>query len=244
VSVWLLGGLDPTGGAGLIRDAWTAGRFAPKLEVSCAVTAFTQQGRGAPARLRAFPPERFEAAIRSLPPPDAIKLGLIDPRLTGRLSSILQTAQCPVVLDPVLEASDGGGLGAATPALRDLAQFATVVTPNRAEADAFIERETGDLPSATKDALGSPWILLKDAEPGDSNTICDVLIGEGERHRFVRPRQGGPDPRGTGCALSTALACALAQGDSVRDAAEAAISWLDVARQSLTPGPSGHPHLG
>ena len=43
MSLGLVGGLDPTGGAGLLRDAWTAQSLAPSLSVRCVATALTEQ---------------------------------------------------------------------------------------------------------------------------------------------------------------------------------------------------------
>ncbi len=48
--LWIVGGMDPTGGAGVWRDVWTASRLAPELEIRAVVTAFTWQGRGVLAR--------------------------------------------------------------------------------------------------------------------------------------------------------------------------------------------------
>jgi hydroxymethylpyrimidine/phosphomethylpyrimidine kinase len=41
-----------------------------------------------------------------------------------------------------------------------------------------------------------------------------------------RRRVAGPSPRGTGCALATAIAVELALGAALRDAVEAAGDWL------------------
>ncbi|HWB82183.1 MAG TPA: bifunctional hydroxymethylpyrimidine kinase/phosphomethylpyrimidine kinase, partial [Nannocystaceae bacterium] len=62
-------------------------------------------------------------------------------------------------------------------------------------------------------------------------------------HDFVRTRVSGVDPRGTGCALATAIACALGRGEALIDACAQAIAWLDEARLHTAPGPDGRPHL-
>jgi len=43
---------------------------------------------------------------------------------------------------------------------------------------------------------------------------------------FTASRVPGPSPRGTGCALATAIALGLARGSSLEDAVDAAKSWL------------------
>lgn len=242
--VWLLGGIDPTGGAGLLRDAWVAQRFAPDVTPSCGVTALTRQGHGAPARLVQFPPAGFGAALERLPAPDAVKLGLVDPAFVPGLVERLSRLSCPIVLDPVLLASDGGQLGSLSDAFTHLTRLCTVVTPNREEARAWAGPQSPDPAADTRRALGCAWVLLKDVEADARDQVCDLLIGADARHRFVRLRRPGPDPRGTGCALSTAIACALARGASVPEATAAAIAWLDDARETQVRGPDGRPHLG
>jgi hydroxymethylpyrimidine/phosphomethylpyrimidine kinase len=53
----------------------------------------------------------------------------------------------------------------------------------------------------------------------------------------------GPDPRGTGCALASAIACELARRLELPLACERAIAWLDAARSRLVLGPEGRWHL-
>jgi hydroxymethylpyrimidine/phosphomethylpyrimidine kinase len=69
------------------------------------------------------------------------------------------------------------------------------------------------------------------------------LADEGGEQVFDRSRIEGPDPRGTGCALATAIACGLAAGASVREAVSCGIEWLDVARTRTEPGPDRRAHL-
>ena len=45
------------------------------------------------------------------------------------------------------------------------------------------------------------------------------------RH-WTRPRVPGPTPRGTGCALATAIAVELGRGRALAEAVEAAGAWL------------------
>lgn len=227
--LWVIGGLDPTGGAGVLRDRWTAERFMPGVDVTTVITAHTQQGDGRPARAQPIAEGELTVALQHIGEADAIKIGLVPAACVDAVLAAIARARAPSVLDPVMHASDGGDLGATADTLRALARAVTLVTPNRAEA------------AALGDAL-APAMLLKsiDAAPG---LVCDRLrVGE-HIHDFVRPRVSSVDPRGTGCALATAIACALGQGTPLVDACARAIEWLDDARLHTAPGPDGRPHL-
>lgn len=249
-SLWLLGGVDPTGGAGVTRDRWAAATYAPSLPVAMVTTVETEQGDGRPARLGVVNPERFAAELAALPTPAAIKLGLVPAEVIDALVPALDRAQAPIVMDPVIWASDGGRLGATVQHLVALAKHVRLVTPNRREALALLgEREPSspeawlDVEQALVDLLEPTAVLLKDPGGHRSDRVCDVLRVGGARWRYERSRQPGPDPRGTGCALATAIACELAGGATLWDACERAIEWLDHARRRTAVGPDGRAHL-
>lgn len=212
-ALWLLGGLDPTGGAGLLRDFATARSIRPQLPTRSVATAFTMQGHGQPAIARAVAREELTFQLAHGPAPTAIKIGLVPRELVEVVVAFVDRWRVAVVVDPVLAASDGGDLGADPIELRPLLDRATLVTPNRAEA-AVVEARS---------------LLRKNVED-DPNVVVDVLATRGAEHRFVRPRVPGPDPRGTGCSLSTAIAAGLATGDDLHTAVASAIAWLDDVR--------------
>ncbi|MBL8948761.1 MAG: bifunctional hydroxymethylpyrimidine kinase/phosphomethylpyrimidine kinase [Myxococcales bacterium] len=245
MSLWLVGGLDPTGGAGVGRDRATALAVAPTLEVVTVISAMTQQGDGRPARAVPTAPTTLRAALAGIGTARAVKLGLVPAACVEVVAAALRPLRVPRVLDPVLRATDGGDLGADVEGTHLLAACVDLLTPNRAEARALL----GELP-AQEDALvtavrerGLPSVLFKDAEDPDPAWVCDRLVHDGRCVDFRRPRVQGADPRGTGCALATAIACGLAQGRGVVEACASAIAWLDVARTRTHLGPDGRPHL-
>lgn len=246
MTVWLVGGLDPTGGAGVTRDRATAEIVAPELAVSVVVTAETEQGDGRAAR--AFPrsPRLLARVLAALPPPRVVKLGLVPDAVVDTVLAALSGRSCAIVLDPVLRATDGGALGSSLAGLRKLAAMATLVTPNRAEALSLAATTTRDADALLVElaaALAPAAVLLKDGHGDDPARVCDRLWDQGVVRRFERPRLAGPDPRGTGCALATAIACELARGTALEQACAQAIAWLDHARTRTIPGPDRRPHL-
>jgi hydroxymethylpyrimidine/phosphomethylpyrimidine kinase len=149
-----------------------------------------------------------------------------------------------VVVDPVMTATDGGDLGASARALARLVRAADLATPNRQEAAALSSLPIG--PGSAEDVrrvVGSAGILLKQAPGALAGEVHDVLVTHAGTRTFRRARDLGPDPRGTGCALATAIACGLAGGASTIDAVAAAIAWLERARRSTRVGPDGRAHL-
>jgi hydroxymethylpyrimidine/phosphomethylpyrimidine kinase len=231
----VVGGVDPSGGAGLLRDVTTVAALGARPHV--VETAGTEQGPGvhrveprAPVAVRAALAE----ALRALRPA-AVKIGMaVAPATADALIEALDDYAGPVVVDPVLATSRGGVLWAAEPrALLPLLRRATLVTPNSVEAAAIAER-----PLATADEAEEigRWlvetarlraVLIKGGhlEPL-SDTVVDVLVTGSAAERFSRPRTPGPSPRGTGCALASAIAVNLGCGRSLPEAVGEAGAWL------------------
>src|SRR5690606_21567860 len=136
-ALWLLAGLDPTGGAGLLRDTLTAVACAPSVPVARLVTAWTRQGHGRPASVELRPVDAVVRELRSMPRPRAIKVGLLPAPLVEPVLTEVAARRVPVVVDPVLAASDGGHLGTRVDilrdCLRDMSEETWLITPNRAE---------------------------------------------------------------------------------------------------------------
>jgi len=249
----LLGGLDPTGGAGILRDQWTARAIAPGLPLWPLISAWTRQGAGAPARAYPRPWASIAAELAAAPsPPTVIKVGLLPAQQIDGLLEHLRARSIAVVIDPVLWASDGGALVDPSPTgdfgagIRKLAGVAALITPNRLEA-AFLTGRAPDDPhlfTALQDALGGAPFLLKDGHGRGPQVSDRLFVGSGSSPlEFTRPRRPGPDLRGTGCALATAIAVHLTHGRPLPEAVELAITWLDRARQRPRPGPDGRLHL-
>ncbi len=254
-TVWLVAGHDSSGGAGLWRDVATARICAPELQLAPVVTTWTRQGPGVSpgSRPRAVAHVLADlAALTDLATPAAIKVGLVPGSMVAPLLQVLGTTGAPVVIDPVLRASRGDDLGSSARAWAEAladAPKSWIICPNRSEAAALTGMGPADPQLLQQLAVmcGDAAILLKDGHGGDPSRVCDELWWAGHGERLSRPRQAGPDPRGTGCALATAIACGLARGASPRDAVHAAVAWLDLLRGSAVMADDGQvllPHVG
>ena len=91
----------------------------------------------------------------------------------------------------------------------------TLVTPNLAEAAAICGYPVTDraqMERAAKDiaACSSHAALVKGGHLADC--ADDLLFDHGTLHWLSAPRIDNPNTHGTGCTLSSAIACGLAQG--------------------------------
>jgi len=134
--ILIVGGLDPSGGAGLLADCWAVEALGGRpLAVASALTAQGAEG----VRVRACGPVFLRQQIQSLReqgPFHAVKLGMVPDR--GSLSAVRQVlrfARIPWVIDPVVRTSTGGKLShlQAADFLR-LAGPSRTLTPNAPEA--------------------------------------------------------------------------------------------------------------
>jgi hydroxymethylpyrimidine/phosphomethylpyrimidine kinase len=156
-----------------------------------------------------------------------------------------------VVLDPVLSAGAGGSLlpsEAITRLAERLAHHTTLLTPNLPEAASLLGREEiasgGEVDAARAlQAQGWPAVLLKGGH-GASSDVRDVLAYGDELLLLTHPRVGGGPYHGTGCALSSAIAARLAQGETLPTAVREATAYLErLLRHAESLGSWLLPHL-
>jgi hydroxymethylpyrimidine/phosphomethylpyrimidine kinase len=234
--VVVMGGVDPSAAAGLGRDLLTARALGAAVRL--VGTAWTEQSDRGVRSIEARDPSAVERAVEwaiRAPAPGAVKIGMIpNPAVASAILRGLEAFPGPVVLDPVLAASSGGALWQGPlEALAPLLRRATLITPNAPEAAALAGQAVATLvdvsqAAATLRARGIPAVLVKGGHlgGGDGDPVTDVLATAAGERRYARPRAPGPSPRGTGCALATAIAVELASGRSLEDAIERATAWL------------------
>lgn len=234
--VLLLGGLDPSGGAGITLDAAVAALHAA-LPLPIAVT-WTEQNRRGFRRAVPVPTEQWSAALAAVcedGPIAAVKVGLLAaPATVAAVATALArfAGSLPILVDPVLGATAGGLTpGDELPAAyrRHLLPLATLLTPNLPELARL------GLASAEQAlAAGAGALLLKGGH-GEGATSDDLLCCPGRSVVFSRPRLRIGPVRGTGCALATAIACRLAAGVELAAACGGAGDWLAAVLAALPP---------
>jgi hydroxymethylpyrimidine kinase/phosphomethylpyrimidine kinase len=250
VGLLVIGGLDPGGGAGVVRDALTAAELGARPLV--VGTAWTEQGPEI-HRIEAREAGALRDSVRQalLSKPASVKVGMVaDAAHVMALLEGLRNFEGPVVVDPVLASSRGRALFRGQPGeLLTLLRRATLVTPNALEAAALTGLPVVDLEGAAVaaralGAMGFAAVLIKGGHlEAAGEVVTDTLLAGAELHRLPHARVGGADVRGTGCALATAIAVHLGGGATLLAAVEAATAWLTRARAAAVDV-GGERHLG
>jgi hydroxymethylpyrimidine kinase/phosphomethylpyrimidine kinase/thiamine-phosphate diphosphorylase len=249
----VIGGTDPSGGAGLSADQETA--RALNIKAHAFVTAVIAQDD---QEVRALEPvsENLMAAqltiLQKISNVQAIKIGLIADRKAAELLAVfLDGYKGWVVLDPVGRASNGGaltvhdrsplplageGLGVRAKQEREklerLFPHTSLLTPNREEAEVLTGIAISDEKSvrAAAEALlaaGAKAVLLKGGHLHAASPWVQDFFTDGTQAFWLTTTRQPGTRRGTGCRLATAIACFLAQGFDIPNALVLARSMLN-----------------
>lgn len=225
---------DPSGGAGIQADLRAI--TAHGLYGMAVPTALTVQNTLGVTGVLILEPEflarQLEAVLSDIPP-DAVKIGAMPgaehARATAGLLRKFNAAN--VVFDPVLASTSGTALGTAE-AVELLAPCVSLLTPNLPEAAKLLGRDPAGLaaPDRIESAAGElvkrfrTAVLLKGGHRADGSFDDYFLPAEGEGVWLptrVAPPCGN---HGTGCLLSSSIACGLASWlpmlESIRRAKE------------------------
>jgi hydroxymethylpyrimidine/phosphomethylpyrimidine kinase len=233
-----IAGSDPTGGAGLQADLQVFRAFG--VHGAGVITALTVQDTAKVHQvLPAFPNvvlAQLRVLLRDLRP-DAVKIGMLATDDVARNVELglreldgSPQGRPPIVIDPVLTASDGTPLleRRAWGALQDLIGHATLVTPNLAEAgsltgcDVSTDEGMEAAACALVNNLGAGAALVKgghrEGAPRDLLALREG--GSASLHWLDGARIDAGPVHGTGCALASAIAAGLANGETLLSAVE------------------------
>ena len=250
----IVAGSDSIGGAGLQADIKTACAF--KTYAMTAVTAVTVQDTTGVHAIHSIPPQIVAAQIRVCLDDigaDAIKIGMLGSKavVEAVTSALAPHKRIPIVLDPVMLSTSGHALldEDAIEALKTGLLPGTIVTPNAPEAarltDESIETPF-DLQRAGEMliAMGARAAVVKGGHlAGD--TVSDVLVTKDGTEHYESPRIATKHTHGTGCTLSAAIACAVAEGVDLPTAVSRARLYVQQAIKHAPgfgrgAGPVGH----
>jgi len=244
-AVLSIAGSDSCGASGMQADLKTCAAFG--VHGLSAITAVTAQNLRSIKSVHRVPAREVERQIAALFDDfdiGAVKIGMLGS--AANVSAVARTLQRVgarnIVVDPVLVSSGGTVLlsvrGIA--ALRkELIPLAALLTPNLPECRELLGRRVREdhAEAAAGDllALGAGAVLLKGGH-GRRDVVRDVLAVGRDVFEFRHPRLP-VHARGTGCVLSSAIACALAQGKPLLAAIDTAEQFLQQAlRDAYRPG--------
>jgi len=230
-----IAGSDSSGGAGIAVDLKAFAAFG--AHGFAAITAVTAQTTQRVQAVHRVPAAHVEAQIRAAFADSriaAVKIGMLGSAPIARATArtLREMAARNIVIDPVLASSSGTSLFSAA-GLRmlreELVQMVALLTPNLPEAEILLGRRITNPAQAARDlrALGARAVLLKGGH-GRGHDVYDVLA---DRHGIVEFRHPRLPirARGTGCALSSAIAAGLAHGRALRAAVADAEAFVQHA---------------
>ncbi|MFC4870461.1 bifunctional hydroxymethylpyrimidine kinase/phosphomethylpyrimidine kinase [Negadavirga shengliensis] len=240
LTVLSIAGSDSGGGAGIQADLKTMSALG--CFGTTAITAVTVQNTLGVKGIHAIPVDIIRAQIEAVMDdlrPKAIKIGMVNrPEVAEMLGETLgRWENVPVVFDPVMVASSGDRLieeKAVSMLRKHLLPLATLITPNLDEAGIITERSIrscGEMVEAAQRTLelGAKNVLIKGGHLAGDVLYDVLLLANGEQEQFKSRRIDTKNTHGTGCTLSTAIACGLAKGFSIKTAVDRARDYLQKA---------------
>ena len=252
-NVLSIAGSDSSGGAGIQADLKTMCALGVYgMTVITAVTAQNTRGvYGVQEIQSALVSAQIDAVFSDIRV-DAVKIGMVsgaDIIRAVRDGLVARNAK-NIVFDPVMVSKSGCHLlrPDALEALRSLMAVADVITPNIPEAELLagfsIATEDDMRKAAEKIALlGAKNVLVKGGHRPERDA-ADLLFAGGAFITLRAGRIDTPHTHGTGCTLSSAIACRLALGDMVEDAVRAAKDYITQAIIDAYPAGGGHGPVG
>ena len=236
LKILTIAGSDSSGGAGIEADIKTIS--AHKMYAMSVITALTAQNTTGVFAVQETPPEfsaqQMDAVFKDIFP-DAVKIGMVsNVEMIHVIAERLRHYKARnIVLDPVMAATSGGKLisdGAVGALMRELMPLARVITPNLFESEilcGFTVKSEDDMLRAAK-TIGKEFpecaVLVKGGH-GVSGA-SDLLYDSGKTVWLRGERIDNPNTHGTGCTLSSAIACRLAEGKSLEESARLAKEYL------------------
>lgn len=239
--VLTIAGSDCSGGAGIQADIKTM--TAHRIYAMSAITALTAQNTtGVYGVLEATPEfvgQQLDCIFTDIFP-DAVKIGMVSNSkiIEVIIDKLKQYAAKNIVVDPVMVSTSGSRLlneEAMNAVITKLLPIADIITPNIPEAEALsgidIHSTEDMLVAAEKiSKLLSGNVLIKGGHLTD--TADDLLFANNKATWVKGERIDNPNTHGTGCTLSSALACNLANEFSIEQSVINAKAYITGALRS------------
>ena len=224
-----IAGSDSGGGAGIQADLKTFAVLG--VHGATAITSVTAQNTYSVAAVEDLKPEMVREQIRVVAEDlgiDAGKTGMLHTKaIIKTVSSEVSKYKFPLVVDPVMIAKSEAPLlkpDAINVLKNHLLPIATVVTPNKSEAEKLTNMKIKNLHDAEAAAhkiskMGPKAVVIKGGHLEEKDAV-DLLYYEGEVKKFSTPKLDVKTTHGTGCSFSAAIAAELAKKANIPVAVE------------------------
>jgi hydroxymethylpyrimidine/phosphomethylpyrimidine kinase len=253
-TVLTIAGSDPSGGAGIQADLKTMEAFdVYGMSVITALTAQNTLGVSAVMNVEpAFVEKQLEAVLSDIQP-DAVKIGMLPDRKIMEVvcKTVDKYKIKNVVLDPVLRSTSGTELSRNSDLeymIKELFKRCSLITPNIPEVEKIIKSISAicqdqsfknkyissgeDMELAARiisDFCGCS-VLIKGGHSyfaGDDSSDDLLYLMPGCRRIWLTGKRiDNSNTHGTGCTLSSAIACGLAKGMTIEKAMSLAKDYI------------------
>ncbi len=250
-----IAGSDSGGGAGIQADLRTFSFH--RVHGTSALTCITAQNTQGVSRVDALEPvaviAQIEAVVQDIGV-QALKTGMLlnSPIITAVTDYLQGLSDVDCVIDPVMVSRTGAQLidDDAIAALKRLIPLATVLTPNRYEAEILSGQsiqtlEDMETAAQTIHKLGANAVIVKGGGFQGPLRGVDIWYDGSTLTKLTTRCIDTADTHGTGCTLSAAIAANLALGHSPLAATKRAKDYVTQAlshslRIGQGQGPVGH----
>lgn len=233
--VLTIAGSDSSGGAGIQADIKTITAYG--MYAMSAITSLTAQNTTGVYGIYDASTECLANQIDCIfndIVPDAVKIGMVSNKdLIEVIAEKLKEHKAKnIVLDTVMVSTSGKKLisdGVYLTLVNKLMPLADIITPNLYEASVLLDsdvKNVEDMKAGAKklsDQYGCS-VLIKGGHLTDS--AIDVLYSNGKYYEFNGVRINNDNTHGTGCTLSSAIACNIARGYSIADSVKDAKDYV------------------
>ncbi len=237
-TVLSIAGSDPSGGAGIQADLKTI--EAHGLYGMSVITALTAQNTMGVKKVLAVPEDFYAVQLEEVLSdifPHSVKIGMIpNEGIMDKTYELLKKYNVKnIVIDTVTASTGGTRLmeqSASEAYTSKFLSIADVITPNIPEAkllwgkDICCEDDMRSAAAYISHKIGAS-VLVKGGHL--SGSAVDILFCGNKFYRFVSERIENPNTHGTGCTLSSAIACGLAEGMTIPESVEQAKKYISGA---------------
>lgn len=233
--VLTIAGSDCSGGAGIQADLKTM--LANGVYGMSVITSLTAQNTTGVMAINNVEPvfllQQLDAVFNDIVP-DAVKIGMVpSEELIEVIADRLKFYGIKnIVADPVMVATSGADLSnqkSVRALVREILPVSTVVTPNIPEAEVlagikiFSREDMREAANRIHAQCGCSVLIKGGHRDLDSD---DLLYHQGEFYSLESRRIDNPNTHGTGCTLSSAIACNLAKGMTLPESVRRAKKYI------------------
>ena len=237
-----IAGSDPSSGAGLQMDIKTATKL--QTHIATVPTCLTVQNSKEFLAINPLEPLLIEQQLNIILEDievDFVKIGLVpNAQIIEKIGSLIsqKLANKKIIIDPIIVSTTGKKILDKTAILQFknvLIKQAYLLTPNIIEASLLSDIKIESLEDAKKAAkilqkMGAKNVLIKGGHLNqDQNLIVHFLLKENGEEIILQNQRIKTDfdVRGTGCMLSSAICCFLAQGQSIEKSIQKADDFVN-----------------